>query len=128
LYDTICATNYFKIYTDINGNDSLVNYPDTANEQNIMNFASCKKMYTIGQVVRMRGALNSDVGGRNNLWDSTNLVHTGALAPRWDLKPIPEFSAIPASATPGGVLQTNYMYMTNYFTFPGIDVKFVNET
>jgi Pregnancy-associated plasma protein-A/Secretion system C-terminal sorting domain len=125
LYDSVCATNYFKVYTDIHGNDSLVNYPDTSNEQNIMNYADCKVMFTKGQVQRMRAALNSDIGGRNNLWDSLNLVKTGALAPRVDLKPIPEFNATPISGT---LSSTTYMDRNFYFTFPGTDVMFVNHS
>ncbi len=77
LWDSVCAFNYFKIYTSASGGDSLVNYPDTTNVQNIMDYSSCTRMFTKGQVTRMYGALNSDVGGRSNLWDSVNLVHTG---------------------------------------------------
>ena len=102
LYDSSCAQNYYKIYINAAGFDSLVNYPDTTNTQNIMDYTYCARMFTKGQSVRMHAALNSDVAGRNNLWSPSNLFFTGVLAdstlpgsfiPRLDLKPIPEFSA-----------------------------------
>ena len=127
LYDTVCATNYFKIYTTASG-DSLVNYPDTTNSENIMDYTYCAKMFTKGQVERMHAALNSDIAGRNNLWDSTNLVRTGVInpspyasysfVPRPDLKPIPEFSAVVGGIN--GKIQ--------YFTCPGTALTFINKT
>ncbi len=126
LYDTGCAVNYYQIYYDINGNDSLVNYPDTTNVQNIMDYSSCTHMFTKGQVQRMYAALNSNIGSRNNLYDTANLISVGlwtpsyTLVPRPDLKPIPEFSA-----TKSG---TNYKDILDYFTFPGTNVTFKNET
>ncbi len=140
LYDTACAGNYFKIYPDIHGSDSLVNYPDTTNTQNTMDYSDCSNMFTKGQVVRMRAALNSNVGGRNNLWDRTNLTNTGVgtydtstsswtfiPVPRTDLKPRPEFSA----TTPTGTItKSNYMDRIQYFTFPGStpNITFHNYT
>ena len=126
IYDTMCATNYFKIYPDASGHDSLVNYPDTTNTQNIMDYTYCSKMFTYGQVQRMHAALNSSVAGRNNLWDTANLIATGVwntsfnVAPRLDLKPIPEFSATKAVVY--------YMDRVNYFTFPNTNVTFHNES
>lgn len=50
-----------------------------ANVQNYMDYAlSCQSMFTNGQVDRMRTALTSSVGGRNNLWTVGNLAATGA--------------------------------------------------
>ena len=136
LYDTACATNYFKLYTDISGHDSLVNYPDTTNTQNIMDYTYCAKMFTIGQVSRMHAALNSNLAGRNNLWNTANLIATGVLdstaagfsfVPRPDIKPILEFAATRvlygAQPTP-----TTYMDNVNYFTFPNTQVSFHNES
>lgn len=49
------------------------------NVQNYMDYAlSCQSMFTIGQANRMRTAVESSIGGRNNLWKSTNLIATGA--------------------------------------------------
>ena len=50
-----------------------------ANVQNYMDYAlSCQSMFTLGQVDRMRAAIISSVGGRNNLWTQQNLDDTGA--------------------------------------------------
>ncbi len=138
LYDTACAQNYFKIYPSDTG-FVFVNYPDTTNTQNVMDYSGpCTNMVTKGQVDRMRAALNSDVAFRNNLSDSTNLANTGVGTfdpatesfvpyPRRDLKPNPEFSAQTTPAA-GTISKTNYMDRNQYFCFPGTDVKFVNET
>jgi len=49
------------------------------NVQNYMDYAlSCQSMFTLGQVDRMRTAIQSSVGGRNNLWTPGNLTLTGA--------------------------------------------------
>jgi len=119
LSDTVCSQNYYKMYTNFKGGDSLVNYPDTANEQNIMNYATCKLMFTKGQVERMRGALNSDVAGRNNLWDSSNLVFTGALAGLPDLAPITDFSVKNSNNSSG---------LNTYFTCPGTPLYFADKS
>ncbi len=118
LYDTICSANYFKIYNDIYGGDSLANYPDSANEQNIMNYADCKVMFTKGQVQRMRAALNNSVGGRSNLWDSTNLAFTGVNVPMQDLAPVNDFA-----------VKSSISSSTNtYFTCPGSSLYFINKS
>ena len=50
-----------------------------ANVQNYMDYAlSCQSMFTNGQVSRMRTAIESGIGGRNNLWKASNLSATGA--------------------------------------------------
>jgi Pregnancy-associated plasma protein-A/Secretion system C-terminal sorting domain len=94
LYDTTCAKGYKVVYVrpSTGALDSLVDYPDTCNSQNVMDYTYCSKMFTIGQTVRMRAALNSPTAGRNNLISSTNLSKTGALSPRVDLKPVADFS------------------------------------
>jgi len=91
--DTACATGYYKLYPSATpGVDSLVDYPDTANVQNIMNYASCKTMFTKGQAARMRSTINSDVAGRDSLTTVFNLTRTGANAPTPDLPPVADFS------------------------------------
>jgi len=47
------------------------------NVQNYMDYAYCDRMYTEGQKLRMRAALNSSISGRNNLWTEQNLIETG---------------------------------------------------
>lgn len=49
-----------------------------ANVENYMNYSYCSKMFTPGQVTRMRNALNSNVANRNNLKTNSNLIATGA--------------------------------------------------
>lgn len=120
LYDSVCATNYFKIYSGITGADSLVNYPDTANEQNIMNYADCKVNLTKGQVERMRGALNSDVGKRDSLWSPYNLFLTGALDPIPDLAPIADF------VVKNNVNANTYFTCSNNGSTSGAPLKFIN--
>lgn len=48
------------------------------NVENYMDYSYCSKMFTAGQVTRMRAAITSSVGGRNNLWTAANLNATGA--------------------------------------------------
>jgi PKD repeat protein len=48
------------------------------NTENYMDYSYCSKMFTPGQVTRMRSALTSSTGGRNNLWTASNLTATGA--------------------------------------------------
>ncbi len=133
LYDTTCAVNYFKLYTTPTATDSLVDYPDTTNAQNIMDYTFCSLMFTKGQVYRMHQALNSPVAGRNNLWNRNNLYFTGVLsdslnptsfAPLPDLKPIPEFNVTGGTLLP----KSGYTLNPHYFTFPGVAVTFRNET
>lgn len=49
-----------------------------ANIENYMDYSYCSKMFTPGQVVRMRNAITSSVGGRNNLITAANLAAVGA--------------------------------------------------
>ena len=123
LYDTVCATNYYKVYVrpSTGATDSLVNYPDTVNAQNIMDYTYCSKNFTKGQCDRMHAALNSGIAHRNNLWDTTNLIRTGVLtasyafAPRPDLPPIPEYCV-------------NNGTKVQYFTIQGTALTFKNRT
>jgi hypothetical protein len=117
MYDTICATNYYRVYPSLSGRvDSFVDYPDTTNAQNIMDYTYCSKMFTKGQVARMRAALADSLANRNNLYTPLNLSLTGALVPRLDLKPIPEYAVTTAN---------NRM---QYFTCPGGTLRFWNRS
>jgi hypothetical protein len=126
LYDTVCATNYYKIYTRASGTtDSLVNYPDTTNTQNIMDYSSCTNMFTKGQAARMRATLDANIASRNNLWAEANLIATGvkntsgSLVGRLDLKPVPDFAV--------KINQGNNVPFA-YFAFPGTPVTFHNKS
>lgn len=49
------------------------------NVENYMDYSYCSKMFTQGQVDRMRTALLSAVGGRSNIWTTSNLQLVGAM-------------------------------------------------
>jgi PKD repeat protein len=48
------------------------------NVENYMDYSYCSKMFTSGQVARMRTAAQQTNTGRANLWSSSNLTATGA--------------------------------------------------
>lgn len=98
LYDTSWAVAPPKIWIDSthwhydSTTTFIVNYPDTVNSQNIMDYTYCSRMFTYGQVQRMRAALTSTVANRNHLYNDTNLLATGALGAWPDLAPTADFS------------------------------------
>ena len=99
LYDTVCSINYKKTYNASSGSGVTIDFPDTVNTQNIMDYSDCNAMFTIGQVGRMRAALRDSGIGRYKLADISNLIitgvmsdPTGTLVPRPDLAPIADFS------------------------------------
>ncbi|MCO5259220.1 MAG: M43 family zinc metalloprotease [Crocinitomicaceae bacterium] len=49
------------------------------NYENYMDYSYCSKMFTNGQVTRMRTALTSSIAGRNNIWTEANLKAVGVL-------------------------------------------------
>ena len=49
-----------------------------ANVENYMDYSYCSKMFTPGQVTRMRNAITSSTAGRSNLWKAANLTLVGA--------------------------------------------------
>lgn len=78
---------------------NCIDYPDTTNTQNIMDYSNCAIHFTKLQVVRMRAALRSDIGNRDNLAKWQNHVVTGIVDPvtgkygvKYDLPMIPDFS------------------------------------
>ncbi len=100
LYDVTCAVGYSKTYLSSDGTiDSVVHYPDTTNSQNIMDYTYCQKMFTKGQVFRMRTALTGTTAGRNNLITPANLAATGALQPMPDLPPVADYIVNKALST-----------------------------
>src|SRR5690606_5905868 len=58
LYDLQVRYGYIK---------NCIDYPDTVNTQNIMDYSECPIMFTNLQVARMRATLASPVGNRSNL-------------------------------------------------------------
>ncbi|MBL7720342.1 MAG: zinc-dependent metalloprotease [Flavipsychrobacter sp.] len=123
IYDTTCSIGYVQVYpSSIPGIDSMVDYPDTNNSQNIMDYTFCARMFTHGQVYRMHEALNSNTALRNNLWSDFNLQTTGALADRPDLAPIADFAPgkmISSFGNPTGTSRMMFMCadMVEKFSF-----------
>lgn len=119
LFDTDCAVGYMKTYISMSGlADSVVDYPDTTNAQNIMDYTYCSNMFTKGQCARMRKALTSATAGRNNLITTANLAQTGALAEMPDLPPVADFYV--GKATAVGIvtdLKTKFLTFDNDATF-----------
>lgn len=95
LYNWQIRHGFFMIYSK----DSLVDYPDTTNAQNVMDYTYCSKMFTHGQTLRMRAALTSTVANRANLISEANLIATGALDPKPSLAPKAEFSINAATSS-----------------------------
>jgi len=52
-----------------------------ANVENFMDYSYCSKMFSKGQVERMRAALTSAAGGRSNVWTDANLASVGGNVP-----------------------------------------------
>jgi PKD repeat protein len=50
---------------------------ELTNVENYMDYSSCARMYTKGQVTRMRNAMASSIGGRSGLWSLANRIATG---------------------------------------------------
>ncbi len=50
------------------------------NYENYMDYSYCSKMFTPGQVTRMRNAIVSTTGGRSNVWTTANLNLVGGGA------------------------------------------------
>lgn len=99
LYDDTCATDscYALGYQRRVDGGYVVDYSDTVNYQNVMDYSYCSRMFTNGQAVRMRAALRSNLGGRSTLIDSLNQVTTGirvgnTFPDRADISPVAEFS------------------------------------
>lgn len=100
--------NYYKIYDSATayayfGDSSsvYVDYPDTTNAQNVMDYTYCSKMFTHLQTIRMRAALESPIANRSNLISESNLALTlgydpvtGTFPPMPNLPPTPDFSIV----------------------------------
>jgi PKD repeat protein len=53
-----------------------------ANVQNIMDYSSCPKNFTNGQITRMHNIMNSTVASRNNVISAANKIATGVRYPK----------------------------------------------
>ncbi len=75
--DGVNDTPVTKGWVSCNINGSVCSPPSLENVQNYMEYSYCCNMFTEGQKTRMRAALNSSAGSRNNLWQMANLISTG---------------------------------------------------
>ena len=86
-----------------NSDDAFWGFAIRDNVENYMDYSYCSKMFSAGQVTRMRNAITSNVGGRSNLWTSANLLATGANGVIYLCKA--EFSANKTSVCVGDQVQ-----------------------
>ena len=91
------------------------------NVENYMDYSYCSKMFTQGQVDRMRAALLVSSTGRSNLWTTTNLNNTGATGTTYLCKA--EFTANKTSVCLGDSIEfadDSYNAVTGWtWTFEG---------
>lgn len=105
---------------------NCIDYPDTVNTQNIMDYSDCPIMFTKLQVARMRATLASKVGNRDNWVSDTTHVRTGILSQlggtyyspssRPDVKPVPALSVEEATGVVSGQ-RTYFLCNTSAFQF-----------
>lgn len=105
--------------------DTNCNNGDTVNAQNIMDYTFCAKMFTVGQVNRMRSAITSNTAQRSTLISAANLTATGALDPVPDLAPTPEFSVEKGSKTGVPPSERSFFLCAND---PNIKFQFKNQS
>ncbi|MEN9302411.1 MAG: hypothetical protein RL264_840 [Bacteroidota bacterium] len=71
---TSCALNANTCSTD----NAYWGFDQKDNVENYMDYSYCSKMFTAGQVERMRTALQQTSTGRFNIWQTANLNSVGA--------------------------------------------------
>jgi PKD repeat protein len=76
--ECIGVTSCLLLNNSCSGDNSYWGFNQIDNVENYMEYSYCSKMYTQGQVDRMRVALTSSAGGRNNIWKAANLAAVGA--------------------------------------------------
>ena len=92
------------------------------NVQNAMDYSYCNIMFTEGQKTRMQACLNSSIAGRNNLWQTANLMATGVYTAAPLCKA--DFSSNKKVICPGNTVafaNTSYngSFTSIEWTFPG---------
>lgn len=77
--DYVSDTPLTKGYTSCPtaANAKICNTSIVENYENYMDYSYCSKMFTPGQVTRMRNAIVSSTGGRSNVWTTSNLNLVG---------------------------------------------------
>jgi PKD repeat protein len=111
-------------HTSCNLTSSVCNPPIIENVQNYMEYSFCEHMFTEGQSVRMRAALNSPAAGRNNLWQAANLLAVGVTGGPQVCTPIADFGVYNQMVCAGGDitfydLSWNGRVGTWSWSFPG---------
>jgi PKD repeat protein len=96
---TSCAMNS----NTCNSDDNYWGQAMRDNVENYMDYSYCSKMFTAGQVTRMRNAITSSTGGRNNLWTTANLTAVGATGVTYLCKA--QFSADITTVCSGSQIQ-----------------------
>jgi len=94
------------------------------NVQNAMDYSYCNIMFTNGQKARMQACLNSPIAGRNNLWQTSNLIATGtytATAPLCKANFISNKTMVCPSASAVTFTNTSYngAFTSVQWTFAG---------
>lgn len=79
--DAVSDTPVTKGHTSCLLSDAVCTSGVIENVQNFMEYSYCSNMFTAGQKTRMRSALTSGTGSRNNLWTAANLTATGISTP-----------------------------------------------
>jgi len=114
---TSCAINS----NTCNSDDAYWGQAMRDNVENYMDYSYCSKMFTAGQVTRMRNAITSSTGGRNNLWTTSNLNAVGATGVTYLCKA--QFSADITTVCAGSQIQytdESYNTVTGWnWTFEG---------
>jgi PKD repeat protein len=78
--DGVSDTPITKGTTSCNlSNSKICDASISENIENYMDYSYCNKMFTEGQKTRMRAALISSLGGRNNIWTTSNLNSVAPL-------------------------------------------------
>lgn len=89
--DTPITKGNFSTCPNSNGTNTC-DASGNQNVENIMDYSSCPKMFTQGQVTRLRTAIQSSIGGRNNLWSASNLTATG-ISGSYTCAPVANFTS-----------------------------------
>lgn len=140
-------SNNNAVSTNCTGDDGVSDTPNTIgsnqncnlnqttcgtldNVENYMDYATCSKMFTEGQKVRMHAALEASFGGRNNLWKEANLIATGTddNALVQNCAPVANFFALNSRVCQGTTVTfTDISYNSQAYTrnwnFEGADVQ-----
>ena len=94
-----------------------------ANVSNYMDYSVCRRMFTQGQIDRVKGFLDTHVA-RESLWREANLIETGTQnGGQSDTLPIASFSSDKTQVTEGEIVTFNDLSTNNpsswLWTFPG---------